>query len=395
MPRDYSIGVLALLAASAAVAAVPCPPELSAVAREIASVRKVPPPFAPPCRVITSAQLRDELDHKLRRDLPLAPDLFIEALVRTGMVEGDSRSLYQRLLDFYGSQVLGFYEPESDEMVLVAGGPAAAAAGRLVWAHEVAHAAQEHRFHLPSRLLGMHSNGDAQRAASAIAEGEAMLVMMILEAEGGGAQLDLAAAAENLAAQARAFRPPPGIPDYFAEDLLFPYTAGFRAVSTAYRSGGWPAVDVLLATPPTTTAALLHPKLEASGPPLTDGELPGTPSGWSEVLTDSLGAWGLRFWLSRTLPEEAANRLAATWDGDRIRLIRSRSDGNRWALAWRLRCRSEDGRAAIETALQRGLPGRLSRLGPAGAAPDLAWISHGSSVEVRANWPHPSTPTPR
>ncbi len=36
-------------------------------------------------------------------------------------------------------------------------------------------------------------------------------------------------------------------PEYFAEDLLFPYTAGFATVSSAYRSGGWAAVDALLA----------------------------------------------------------------------------------------------------------------------------------------------------
>ncbi len=396
MPREYSIGAFTILAAASALAASPCPPELSAVVREIAAVRHVPAPFFPPCRVIAASQLHDELDHKLRRDLPLAPEEFIEALVRTGMVAGRPDELYHALLDFYGSQVLGFYEPESDEMVLVAGNPAAAVTGRLVWAHEVAHAAQQHRFRLPSRLLGIRDNGDAQRAASAIAEGEAMLVMTILQAADSGTQADLVAAAEAMAAQARSFKPPAGIPEYFAEDLLFPYTAGFATVSSAYRSGGWAAVDALLAAPPVTTAALLYPQLPAPGPPVADAALPAVPAGWDEVLSDTLGAWGVRYWLARAIPQVEAETLAAAWDGDRIRLVRRRSAPGCWALAWRLRCRSEAGRRRLEAVLQRRLPGLLARLCPGTTSPELIWISDRSSLEVRADWPSgaPAHPAP-
>jgi hypothetical protein len=396
MGRDYSIGAAAILAAATALAAVPCPPDLSAVAREIAVVRQVPPPFAPPCRMIAADQLRQELDRKLRRDLPLAPEVFIEALQRTGMVDGKAPELYRRLLDFYGSQVLGFYEPEGDDMVLVEGNQASGVTARLVWAHEVAHAAQEHRFHLPSRLLGIRDDGDAQRAASAIAEGEAMLVMTVIEYRDSGAELDVAGAAAAMAAQARAFTPPPGVPDYFAQDLLFPYTAGFATVSAAYGKGGWPAVDALLARPPTTTAALLYPDRPRTGPPLADSDLPATPAQWSTVLTDTLGAWGTRFWLSRSLPEAEADALASGWDGDRLRLVRSASAPDCWALAWRIRCRDEAARRALETALQRALPARLARLCPA-AGLDLTWIADGRSFEVRAGWPHladrPAVPT--
>jgi hypothetical protein len=387
MSREYNIGAITLFLAAAALAAVPCPPELSAVAKEIAGVRHVPAPFSPPCRVISASQLHDELDRKMRRDLPLAPELFIEALVRTGMVDGRPAELYRSLLDFYGSQVLGFYEPEGDEMVLVAGNPAAAVASRLVWAHEVAHAAQEHRFRLPSRLLGIRHNGDTQRAASAIAEGEAMLVMTVVAATESGAQLDLATTADAMAAQASSFKPPAGIPDYFAEDLLFPYTAGFAAVSSAYRSGGWAAVDTLLAAPPATTAALLHPELPATGEPVADAALPAVPAGWDEVLSDTVGAWGVRFWLSRAIPRTEADTLAAAWHGDRIRLVRNRTAPGCWALAWRLRCRDGDGRERLEAALQQHLPALLGRLCPGVALPELAWVSDGRSLELRAGWP--------
>jgi hypothetical protein len=387
MGREYNIAAAAFLAAAAAIAADPCPAELGAVAGAIAALRAVPAPFSPPCRVVPAARLAEELDGKLRRDLPLPPEVFLEALVRTGMADGEPAALYRRLLDFYGSQVLGFYEPGADEMVLIAGSPALVPSQRMVWAHELAHAAQEKRFRLPSRLLAMRSNGDRQRAAAAIAEGDAMLAMTLLDAPLQGADTLLSGAVEALAAQAGAFPSPPGLPDYFVQELLFPYTAGFAAVVERYRSGGWNAVDALLARPPTATAALLYPRLGETGPAIGDGELPPLPPGWREVLADTLGAWGLRFWLGRRASAGEAEALAAHWDGDRLRLIRSTADPGCWALAWRLRCRDAPGRGEVESALQRHLPALLGRLCPGAAPVQLAWAAAGRTLDVRANWP--------
>ncbi len=383
MAREYSIAVVALLAATAALAADPCPAELAAVKRAIAAMRAVPPPFAPPCRIVPSSRLAEELDGKLRRDLPLPPEVFLEALVRTGMAEGEPAALYRQLLDFYGSQVLGFYEPGADEMVLITGGPAVALSRRMVWAHELAHAAQEKRFRLPSRLLAMRANGDRQRAAATIAEGDAMLAMMLLDAPPEGADAMLGSAVEALAAQASAFPAPAGIPDYFVQELLFPYTAGFATVAERYRDSGWAGVDALLARPPESTAALLYPRLGELGA----DTLPPVPQGWSEVLTDTLGAWGLRFWLGRRVAAGEAGALAAHWDGDRLRLIRSAAAPECWALAWRLRCRDEGGRAAVEAALQRHLPSLLGRLCPASGPVHLTWSAAGRTLDLRAGWP--------
>jgi hypothetical protein len=387
MAREYSIAVAAALAATAALAADPCPMELARVARDIAVMRNVRAPFSPPCRVVDSSALRNELDRKLRRDLPLAPELFLEALARTGMVEGDPATLYGRLLDFYGAQVLGFYEPRADEMVLIEGGTATAMPARMVWAHEVAHAAQEHRFKLPSRLLAIRDSGDAQRAASTIAEGEAMLVMLLLETPAEGAEAVLAGAAEAMAAQARSFPAPAGIPDYFVQDLLFPYTAGLAAVLERYRRSGWRGVDELLASPPSATAVLLYPALGPPGPPVGDAELPPVPAGWEEILVDTIGAWGLRFWLLRAMPAADAEALASHWDGDRLRLVRPSAASGCWSLAWRLRCRTEGGRSRFEVALQRHLPSLLDDLCDGGGPVSLTWSSSGRTLDLRANWP--------
>ncbi len=346
----------------------------------------MPPPFDPPCREVSERALVGELDHKLRRDLPVAPRLYLEALYRLGMISRSPTEVYPRLLDFYASQVLGFYEPHGDEMVIVEGAPIDEAMGRFVWAHELDHAAQERRFRLPSRLLAMGADSDAQRAASAIAEGEAMLVGFVLELPASTDESKLADLAEALENESRDMPAPDGVPEFFVTDLLFPYTAGFAAVLRAYRAGGWHAVDGLLAHPPPATAVLLHPdRASPPGRPLADGDLPVAPAGYETVLTDTLGEWGLSFWLSRRLPKPAADELAAGWDGDRLRLVREQARPERWALVWRLRCRSVPAREALERALQATLPSLLANL-DGGVPPTLVWVTAGGTLELRAGW---------
>ncbi len=388
MRRKYNTALAALLLAGAAAAA-PCPPAITAIEGQVAKLRDVPPPFSPPCRLIAPSDLRAALDRKLRRDLPVAPDLFLEALVRLGFISGDPRQIYSNLLDFYTSQVLGFYEPENDEMIVVDTPAAARVGGAMVWAHELEHAAQERRFRLPSRMLAMRGDSDEQRAASAIAEGEAMLVMFILNAPGVGPE-GLALAATAVRQQAAELAPP-GVPRYFVADLAFPYTAGFAAVLRAYRSGGWGAVDRLLAHPPKSTAALLHPERPGAPGTMPVAALPPVPTGWQEVLTDSVGEWGLAFLLGQRLGSSEADTLAAGWNGDRLRLIRERADPERWAVAWRLACRTVGDRERLEEAMQRTLPALFARLAPP-TKPSFLWVGAGPTLEVRAAWPTTSPP---
>ena len=387
MRGKYSIALAAVLLAGAAAAA-PCPTALTQIAGRVAQLRRVPAPFAPACQFISPADLRGVLDRKLRRDLPVAPELYVQALFRLGFIDGDLATVYDHVLTFYTSQVLGFYEPETDEMIVVDTPAASRVDGALVWAHELEHAAQEHRFHLPSRLLAIRGDSDRQRAASAIAEGEAMLVMFLLNSPRSDPQ-QLSAIESTVADQARALAPVPEVPAYFVADLVFPYTAGFSAALRAYRSGGWEAVDTLLAHPPASTSALLHPDRPAAAGSVGAAELPPVPNGWEEILTDPVGEWGLAFLLGRHTTSDRVDAVASGWDGDRLRLIRDRSLPENWALAWRLQCRTVGARQALEAAMQQVLPPVLARLAPAGQ-PQLTWVAAGRALELRAAWPPPS-----
>jgi hypothetical protein len=351
----------------------------------VAELRAVSGPFSPPCRLIEPASLRAELDRKLRRDLPIPPELFLDVLVRLGFIDGEPSAIYKNLLTFYTGQVLGFYEPQADEMVVVNTSSTGRVEGAPVWAHELAHAVQEHRFHLPSRLLAMRNDSDEQRAVSAVAEGEAMLVMLLLDSPSRDTD-ELERAARAVRQQARSLGAPAGVPDFFVADLVFPYTTGFTATLRAYRSGGWAAVDRLLSDPPTSTAALLHPDRAGTPGTVPASELPPVPEGWEEVLTDSVGEWGLSYLLGRRLQAGQAAVAASGWDGDRMRLIRDRADPGRWALAWRLRARTAEAHRTMEEAMQRQLASLLARL-TTPRLPTLTWVTSGRTLEVRAAWP--------
>jgi len=386
MRRHFSTALLALLLAALPALAAECPPAVGEAATALARLRPVPAGFAPPCRLIARAALEEELDRKLRRDLPIPPAQFLETLYRLGFVAERPDDVYPRLLRFYASQVLGFYEPDGNELVVVDHGAAAASIATLVWTHELAHAAQEHRFHLPTRLLAERANGDAQRAASAIAEGEAMLVSLLLAMPVADSDDPLTAAEAAVREQVEGLREAQPVPSYFIDDLAFPYTTGFAVVLGAYRDRGWTAVDSLLAKPPRTTAALLYPALPPPGPPLADHTLPPVPPGWDEVITDTVGAWGVLTWLSPALGPAQTADLVAGWDADRIRVIRNRSDTGRWAFAWRLRARGVTERGQFQRVLQVHLRPLLERLS-GGAPVSLTWISGGQELEVRAAWP--------
>lgn len=347
-------------------------------------LRRVEAPFLPPCRFLAPGSLRRELDAKLRRDLPLPPERYLESLWRLGLIDQKPGLVYPRLLDFYSSQVLGFYEPSKDEMVLLRPANPASVAGSPVWAHELAHAAQERRFGLPTRLLAMRDDGDRQRATSAIAEGEAVLVMLVLGQTGSDLQA-LRRTQQQLAAQAETMTPPADVPSYFVKELVFPYVQGFATVLAAFERGGWSDVDALLADPPRTTAQLLHPDRSGPSTHLGDEALPVTPQGWTPVLTDTLGEWTLATWLGAGgMASPEASRMAAGWEADRIRLI-TRAD-DLWALALTVRCRDHDAAGRLAAAFGSQLPSLLTNLNP-GTKPAMQIELAGSTVSVRAAWP--------
>lgn len=373
---------LTFLLALSVWADAPCPSALLTEVPKVAQLRGLDSRWRPRCELLAAASLKDRLATKLANELPLPPELYLELLQRLGFVPATPR-LYNRLLDFYASQVLGYYEPSRDTMVVVDRPLPNAEESPVVWVHELAHAAQEARFRLPTKLLGVKDNSDQQRSFSAIAEGEAMLVMLLLESPSPPPIESLEQAASALVEVSKSLARSANIGDFFVEDLAFPYAQGLRTVLSAYKKGGWSAVDSLLAHPPTCTASLLF------GSPcnhLSNQMLPSTPAGWQELVTDSLGAWALKFWFSQVAEGKEAEKLAKAWDGDRLRLIRDARAPQRWALCWKLRLKNRETAIWARTAVAQQAP-RLLASFRNGLPPQITVELEERTVTLWVDWP--------
>ena len=232
--------------------------------------------------------------------------------------------LYLKLL---GSQVAGYYDPDTRQLYVVSKSGAVGPTEQVTFAHEFTHALQDQKFGLKRLDLGAIGQSDRSTAHLALAEGDATLVMTLwAQAHLGAAQLVQLFADSNDPAQARILA---DMPDVLKQSLLFPYTSGLQFVLAQQAAGGWAAVDRLFAHPPASTEQILHPEKYVSGEAPVAVSLPADlaarlGAGWSVDLRDTLGEFTLRVWLESAgrLTADVATNAAAGWGGDRVAIVR-------------------------------------------------------------------------
>lgn len=235
--------------------------------------------------------------------------------------------LYLKLL---GSQVAGYYDPDTRQLYVVSKSGAIGPTEQVTFAHEFTHALQDQRFGLKNLHLGAIGQSDTTTAHSALAEGDATLVMTLwVQAQLGPAQLAQLFADSNDPTQAKILA---DMPDVLKQSLLFPYTSGLQFVLAQKAAGGWAAVNRLFARPPVSTEQILHPEKYATGEAPIAVSLPADlaarlGAGWSVDLRDTLGEFTLRVWLESAgrLTADVATGAAAGWGGDRVAVVRRAS----------------------------------------------------------------------
>ena len=231
-----------------------------------------------------------------------------------------------------GAQVVGFYVPETGELVVRTAGRSLGPLDRVTLAHELEHALADQVLGLPIPLEPKPGREDRDLAAVALIEGDATLTMQrfafTLPFQD---QLELADPA--LAAEAEAGLA--SVPHYLRQELIFPYQEGLSFVCGLYAEGGWEAVNRAYAEPPTTSAQILFPDRFADGEDAVDPSDPGRLSGrWSSEGVHEIGAANL-LWLFQAPGGDPgmalANPLAAasSWAGGEAHLW---SDGDRTAM---------------------------------------------------------------
>ena len=235
--------------------------------------------------------------------------------------------------DLLTSQVAGFYDPDTGELVVRGdaseGGLDPAAQSTL--AHELEHALADQAFDLPVDVTENVTDSDAALAALSVVEGDATLTQQQFTVVGMtvAEQLGLNTDPGALAAQ----RQLADVPHYLAQSLQFPYLAGLRFACARYLDGGWEAVDAVYDALPTTSAEILDP--QRYGTPAVDPRDPGRLGhDWRRRRTTTLGAADL-LWLFEAPGGETSQALdeprerALAWTGGELELW---TDGEATAL---------------------------------------------------------------
>ena len=259
--------------------------------------------------------------------------------LRIGSASGTMTGLYplnidlkRQTVELLRNQIIGFYNPDTKQMVLVQQPQNHASVdlqgfepdmGAMVLAHELTHALQDQHFGIEKLLNRVKDNDDQTLALKCVAEGDATLagfgyVAGRLEAANVKllvSQLDALPA--NSTAQGH------DIPLAVTVPMLFQYSSGSHFVAEAWRRGGWSAVDQLYRNPPRSSQQIMQPELYFDHPaPPVHIELMGYEdllTGWKKVDDDTYGELLLKLIFQRNLPPQSpAFGTLPRWAGDRI-----------------------------------------------------------------------------
>ncbi|MDF9747594.1 Hvo_1808 family surface protein [Natrinema salsiterrestre] len=153
----------------------------------------------------------------------------------------------------YGGAVEGYYDPATDEIVIVSENPETPELNELTLGHELVHALQDQRFNL-SALEG--ATQDESLAIDGLVEGDAGRVEREYERRCG---TDWSCLTPSDGEQSQSLDVNWGI--YFT--VYQPYSDGPDYVDYLRQQGeGWSAVDAAYDDPPRTSSAVIHPGSE-------------------------------------------------------------------------------------------------------------------------------------
>jgi hypothetical protein len=319
--------------------------ELERIARETAELRELPPLEDVDDVVLSAEELLAMMPGLMAGELD--PDLAAaqaRALAALGLLP-EGLDLFDLTVRMMGEQAMGFYDPLTDEMIVVVEGQDDLGIGEYFYAHEIAHALQD--AHLdPDDFLELRDvlNGDEALAALALFEGDAVATSNRYLEEHPALAVALLQDLQTEFVELEA------APTAVSATLVFPYSSGLAFVERLHGEGGWEAVNAAYADVPSSTEQILHPRKYLTQDQPTPVALPEAAvamgDGWSLVFEDTLGELQTALLLADLAPgegldpttgrldlPESARNAAAGWDGDRFALWED-ADGKE-ALVWR------------------------------------------------------------
>jgi len=294
--------------------------ELATLMVEAEQVRGIPFIATPTVVILDEAEFSQRVSDLVAEDLDqeeLATDSDFYAML--GMLEPGT-DLYELLIDLYTEQVAGFYDGDSEEMVVPAAPDGFTALQRITVLHELVHALTDQHFDFNDEIevLADEGNGDDVAAYRALIEGDATRSQFVYM-EGMSPIEAVEAATEALAYDSSVFD---SVPDWIQADLTFPYDQGLVFIEAITTTGGLAAVDDAYQNPPQTTEQVLEPaRYERNEPPRDLAPLTVEIDGWEIYDEATLGDWGFRLLLDGSVSPGEATQAASGWGNDTYRVF--------------------------------------------------------------------------
>ena len=263
------------------------------------------------------------------------------------------------------SQIAGFYDPRTKQMVLVEGAETTSITDRMVefmvqrdlindmvLAHELTHALQDQHFALQDNLDKLKNNSDEELALKSVAEGDATIAGFAYVIGRTDSSLvdsltnSLKDLPQTFAAQSK------DTPEGLSVPLIFQYSEGVRLVGEAFKRGGWKAVDALYAKPPKSTQQIIDPGLYFDHPQLplkvSVAGYAATLGDWKQVDEDTFGQLSIQLILQMGYGKNAGEvAVAKKWGGDRMAIL---TRGSEVSVIWMTAFRDMESASTFENA---------------------------------------------
>jgi hypothetical protein len=302
------------------------PPDLDAIAHDVEIARGHSYVRQPRADAITDQEMDRRLAESFAAYYPKRQYERRTVAWRTIGVIGGSDDLYRAYRAFFEGQVVGFYDPETGELVYLGSGDLGFAE-RFTLAHELTHALDDQIFDLKRLdVLTARCQDERAEAALGLVEGSAQYFAAVTVAQ--DPQVDLGDLLATIGDSMRSQQPPAGVPPFLNELELWPYVSGEAFVASLVSAGGTDAVDAAFRRFPTSTEQLIHPELFPSDrsrpvsiPDITSRLGPR----WGDLDAMTIGEEWVLAMLGLRLDRSTAEDAAAGWSGGGYRAF---TDGN-------------------------------------------------------------------
>lgn len=257
------------------------------------------------------ARIREDIEEQ-SEDIPAD-----EALYKLLGLLDPAADFETMLMDLYGEQVAGVYDPETDEVVVGARQGSLSIVEQSTMVHELVHALTDQHFDFNDDYQAMFDEDRLDQAAAyqALIEGDATLTqVMWLQ---GLSQSELGEfVAESLELDSTALD---NAPAFLAQALMFPYDAGLGFTQALFETGGWETIneayEVMIGLPGSSEQVITPGDYRRDLPATVDIPQLHLP-GYDLERTSVWGEAGFRIMLEQVLGAETAAVASDGWGGD-------------------------------------------------------------------------------